>query len=125
MLTDLEQHIQDGLRLRARIYQALDRLPPRLIEVAPAKAESLLVTQAEWIASLGVSVTTFTHWRTKGVKTMQGRINIPPPVDLPGRPRWKREDVNRITRLLINGKPKFFGRARTPDFQRRRPGEPY
>ena len=64
-----------------------------------------LVTQAQWATHVGVSTSTFLRWRRDGVKTKHsGVIQIPAPVDLPGWPRWKREDVVRISQLLRNGK---------------------
>lgn len=80
--------------------------------------EPQLVTQKQWASELGVSVRTFLRWRREGVQTrFSGKILIPTPVDLPGWPRWKRADVARVSRVLVNGKRRLFGRAQASQLE--------
>lgn len=67
----------------------------------PPDEKALLITQAAWAARLGISVDTFRAWRLDG--------RIPPPLDLPGWPRWSRDTFERVTRELQHaGETKFF-----------------
>lgn len=75
---------------------------PAPTEQADRDAHSAdLLTQTQVCARLGISDETWRRWRKAG--------RTPEQVQLPGRPRWRRRDIDRLVGPVTR---EYFGRGR-------------
>lgn len=90
-----------------RLTEPVAAVPQQPLRDAHVPRESRdLVRQFQICAEFGISDETWRRWVRRG--------EAPQPVDLPGRPRWRRTDIDRFKqgrRESVSGRRVFFGTA--------------